>query len=605
MNWICQLKDGYMLAQVNKTTYRVIHTGYPYPDTKYTAQVAIPMMLDDLDIKLNGELSVRTMQILMEPYLSGVDISVQEMKQIITHQTLTKACIFFKTKEIIVYYIKNLKYNHCVKKVFTESYFDDNDDGFLFTNPSDDIFEKSDLIDKGSMPEYKEFDNSLKEMNVEHVGVSFYEKLVSYVEKKDRAMLNDRNIVPVGSRGMRDMSYIILERILDSLHLPSRIGNSGLYWKACMKIFGMNKLMDIDINPYSQYEGNDDRLTLFSYVLLNCKIDKSTEEHLTGLIKSYLAASIWDSRGYTKFVEDYQVREEGVVLFGREELGISRYLKGINFLYTDITDVLTRDLYGKQMKTGAGAVTGKPIEAIKLYNILGNNFTSYENRLFQFFIVYDTIFRDPKKRGMIGKYDKVGDWVSRYLPFYFENYQRRMIMGGLSFTNPTEYAVATMTMDSDSSEFILNGLVVPTLFNRLKLRDFYGRQLTDDEIIFLLVFSLCLSRHSNQRQIGEGVYLVSLGIRYIRKNTKYSSDKVSIRSDMILVLKTFLKMRLLVDAAGMNLSTANDLFCMGARTGSFLGKTLYYDRYIDRLKSNDFVMTVGTDGVSIEFEVRE
>lgn len=55
MKYICQLKDGYMLAElVPNRTYGIVHTGYPYPDTEKPSQEMLEDLRRSLDVKDGG-----------------------------------------------------------------------------------------------------------------------------------------------------------------------------------------------------------------------------------------------------------------------------------------------------------------------------------------------------------------------------------------------------------------------------------------------------------------------------------------------------------------------------------------------------------------------
>lgn len=90
MFYICQLRDGFMLAQENRGMYKVVETGYPYMDTKMPSQDMLDSLLRYLDIYASAK--VRTIQELADVLkpVFGLDksMTVDELKSILSRGTL-------------------------------------------------------------------------------------------------------------------------------------------------------------------------------------------------------------------------------------------------------------------------------------------------------------------------------------------------------------------------------------------------------------------------------------------------------------------------------------------------------------------------------------
>lgn len=67
MEFICQLRNGYMLAEDNNE-YKVVRTGYPYPDTRLSSQAMLNELVEKLQIKKTDyEITISLLADRLEP----------------------------------------------------------------------------------------------------------------------------------------------------------------------------------------------------------------------------------------------------------------------------------------------------------------------------------------------------------------------------------------------------------------------------------------------------------------------------------------------------------------------------------------------------------
>ena len=117
MEFICQLKDGYMFAQIGKDKYAAVHTGYPYPDTKQPSQVGFDELISNLGIKSNPKYTVEYLISLMTPFVSNDMLLSEETlclllqtgdPSIIAGREKSRVSVFFDCSFFTIYYIENM-----------------------------------------------------------------------------------------------------------------------------------------------------------------------------------------------------------------------------------------------------------------------------------------------------------------------------------------------------------------------------------------------------------------------------------------------------------------------------------------------------------------
>lgn len=120
MEFICQLKDGYMFAKVGKDKYAVVHTGYPYPDTIQSSQVRLSEVISDLGIKSSPKYTKYTVEYLislMTPYFGSDMLFSEEILRILLQTGDTsiiagikksRISVFFDCSFFTIYYVENM-----------------------------------------------------------------------------------------------------------------------------------------------------------------------------------------------------------------------------------------------------------------------------------------------------------------------------------------------------------------------------------------------------------------------------------------------------------------------------------------------------------------
>lgn len=116
MKFVCQLRGGYMLATQGWEKYKVIYTGYPYPDTYLSSQEMLTMMLKKLNIE--DEAKITTIAELADALASYVKeqpvFSYKSMRTFLkTGVADTKRDMgiltFFECKYFSVYFVDDVE----------------------------------------------------------------------------------------------------------------------------------------------------------------------------------------------------------------------------------------------------------------------------------------------------------------------------------------------------------------------------------------------------------------------------------------------------------------------------------------------------------------
>lgn len=629
MYYICQLKDGYMFACVDKGVYRVVNTGYPYPDTPYPADVMLRNMLKALGIStLVKKLDVVAMQSLFQPYINGEDITESKMRKILTGKTdkpaSTTSTVFFRSKTITVYYISNAKYCTGIRNIIGSIARVNNsrDDKFLellgegvfllMHSLDESKLDGLHLVKRDTLREFKQFNEGIKQYNLLEDGVEFYEEVITGFETViGKTKYFNPCFIRMNNQSYREMGRTVLGYIYDALsfswtedivNLATEVGQS-IYadYPNIKSVVAMTTTM---ISSGSTSLQNKTENYVYMKAYRHYKFSSTTEAHLDRHVRSYLSRLYYRMESsFTHMTYSYILDKETkkIVLRGSKSFNCMQDYVNRTNRFKDFIDFILqrrRDLIKYTDDT-----------RIFIGDLLGSNFTSYEQRLFQYVMVYICLFKYNEMQPMrreVG-YLVETNWVDRVMPFIYENYKRKYLLGGFSFSNSSEFMKKQMATTSAGKNRITKGLIIPDLFRDLELDNFNGRQLTDDEILFLHAFIFFFDNDMKVAEKGEGVYRVKLYKPFFsfRNSSDMKSEDtiVTIPESIKPVLKAFLKMSLLVTVTSFSISDYNSMTSDGfinldERTIS-IGELLYLDGVVNSLTDKDFKMTVGESYVSM------
>lgn len=623
MYYICQLKDGYMFACVDKGVYRVVNTGYPYPDTPYPADTMLRNMLKALGISTTVKhLDVPAMQVLLQPYANGEDIPADTLRNILTGKTdkpvSTTSAVFFRSKNIAVYYISNAKYCTCLRNIIRSGASVAEDEGNRFLElPNEAVFvlihskDESKLdglrvVKRDTLQEFKQFNEGIKAYNILRDGVDFYEEIATGFESVfGKSVMFKPCVIRMNNHTYREAGTIVLGFIYNALALSLQDGNLA----KLLSDVGRSIYKDYpDIKePISLSNSSKTSLTcktenhIYASVYRLCKFSPKTEEHLDRHVRSCLAFLYHrQTSSFNKLIDRYAVSKEvkKVVLLGNQSFDCMKDYRNSSNRYRDFVDLVLqqrRDMvrFDKEAR-------------ILVSEFLGSNFTSYEQRLFQYVVVYSCMFRysnslliDKSKAG----YSTVNNWVDRVMPFMYENYKRKYLLGGFEFNNSSDFMRKEMSTTYAGKDRIDKGIIIPDLFRDLELDNFNGRQLTDDEILFLHAFMFLFDSDVKATQKGEGLYRIKMNKSFFSYRSRVKDNIITLPQSILPVLKEFMKIDLLFLASALSIEDFNTItedgsVVLDARTIS-IGELLYVDGVLNNLSDKNFKMTVGEGYVSM------
>lgn len=624
MYYICQLKDGYMFACVDKGVYRVVNTGYPYPDTPYPADVMLRNMLKALGIStLVKKLDVVAMQSLFQPYVNGEDITENKMRKILTGKTdkpvSTTSAVFFRSRTITVYYISNAKYCTGIRNLIgsvaqvnnshDDKFLELSDEGiFLLMHSLDES--KVDglrLVKRGTLREFEQFNDGIKQHNLLKDGIDFYEEVITGFETvMGKTKYFNPCFIRMNNQSYREMGETILGYIFDALSFSWTDDFVSLATEVGQSIYADYPNIKRVMTPTLKSSRgsslqNQTENYIYMKVYRHYKLfSPTTEAHLDRHVRSclsrlyYRMASSFDRMIYS-YILDKETKK--IEMRGSKSFDCMRDYVNISNRFKDLIDLI--------LQRRQDLIKYKDDTRIFIGDLLGTNFTSYEQRLFQYVVFYTCLFKHSEitpVRREVG-YSVETNWVDRVMPFIYENYKRKYLLGGFSFSNSSEFMKKQMATTSAGENRISKGLIIPDLFRDLELDNFNGRQLTDDEILFLHAFIFFFNNDMKVAEKGAGVYRIKLYKPFFSYRNTSEDNVVTIPKSIQPVLKAFLKMSLLVTASSFSIVDYNSMTPDGninldERTIS-IGELLYSDGVLNSLTDKDFKMTIGESYVSM------
>lgn len=194
MKFICQLKDGYMLAKIGNR-YAAMYTGYPYPDTLQPSQVRLDKLVSELGIESSSKYTIEYLISVMSPYI-GTDLalSVIDMYELLTEGKVLgiisdkkpRTSIFFDCALFTIYYTENMINSAFFDQVVERGRFVGAQGSWCFVihyHKNLDTLFKPTLVDKSEIKGSKQFDKFFRQS----FGVSV-DKLAFYYNELYKAL---------------------------------------------------------------------------------------------------------------------------------------------------------------------------------------------------------------------------------------------------------------------------------------------------------------------------------------------------------------------------------------------------------------------------------
>lgn len=120
MKYICQLRDGYMLKELDNA-YLVEETGYPYQDTELPSQEMFDNLRAELGIKDDAKYTISYLADVLSPYFGVYKmLSRASLRQVIeTGSTILRDpyAVFFESKLFSVYYFEHASTSEELHKI--------------------------------------------------------------------------------------------------------------------------------------------------------------------------------------------------------------------------------------------------------------------------------------------------------------------------------------------------------------------------------------------------------------------------------------------------------------------------------------------------------
>ena len=596
MKWICQLVNGRMLAMVSKDTFQVLRTGYPYPDTEKPSAEMFCCLMIYLGIpkEKREKYDLKRLQFVLrgiEPY---TDISKEELRQLLTGEKSSipecSASIFFNSNDFCIYAIFNMQNlrSRYVRGLFRGDLLGvTKDDVFFIMIKKDERIEKEcRMVPRESVKEFELFDRCIKASNSLSWGTVEFEKLYSYFELKCTEMYtlrSERNLMGIFIPSFfNGLSY--------SFGLKRRIyaRNFDILNEVCTGLYGENFFK----NPANSRNGSDIDDEFDLYLFWNAyklNISKEMNRKLASAIKTYLYELSLTQGCAAGFISDCSVVNDAVIIDCKEDfLPITDvdYTKGyykrtVSFMFDNFN--LFDVKVGKQKQ-------------IKFRGILGSNFTSYEKRLFQFLIVCDAVDEYRFEELYQAPCTEYKDWQVRFLSCMYESFKRRFLFGEFGTSDIKDFVNANLSLRGYLSTQIL---YVPDLFKALRLDNFNGRQLSEDEIVFLLAFVFFLRNDKRMSEVEDGVYEVTLCEPFFNRDFGISDviKDTNIEKGLRKALRTYVKMNLIVDSYLIRTYDKQGRYY-------YLEDYFFKERGIDKLSDSDFNVRISKTNIKLTLKIR-
>lgn len=455
--FVSQLKKGYMLEKYDKDSFRVIKTGYPYPDTPMLSQDMVNSLITWLGI--SREVSVTELAGYFDSFydIETLNLSTDELRSIIENKSIgvlgscTGFSNFFSCQFFSIYYIDDLASSQafdCLKE-HLDLHFSD------FSNHKQGLvlhFHKSkQKVKLGLGTPAEEVDGYKKFRYVfERIALLPPEVMSSYLDtlytllptlKLTLSMLNPCSTVESFMfREVFSFEVNVLMQTFNSLYssIISILGLHTLCFKsktllvspvrtAMESIWGYNVFYDIT-EPHELAKSSFFNIGLLCS-LYSCTESQSLRNEYKGKLTDFIdrAVKVLVSTGHYRTYED-TIDGDVVVLhsphiywfYCRNKATINGFLdRGIFVLKADSEHrgLIKSDKFGVKYAENLGY-------------ILRDYVSPFENKLFQYFLMSFSVY----DRGD-GKYGHTEFSLRNVLKTFIPAFDRKVLLGGIPETD--------------------------------------------------------------------------------------------------------------------------------------------------------------------------
>lgn len=456
MKYICQLTDGYMLAQIFPLAYKVVRTGYPYPDTPLPSNV----MLEHLKKKINvsdpdDRYTIKYLIKVLTPYFESDRLLTDKMlKEIIetgilgSKSVLSKnevCSVFFDCKFFSIYYVECIENSVLMDRMKTLLEGAEPEKGWVSVyiihwHKGKNTIQLPKMMDKHIFETYDSFESLLRE----EVGVSvhdFKSQLDDLYDSLPKLNTDKVMLIPdydfeqascytcVQSKNVDSCVRGLVREIMSTIGLLRVFSSEQQYktivLKTLKEVYGYNVLIGI-------YERNNaiDKMMKWKLVMYcsiysvgNAENKKLYGAYIKDLINDLIRTLHLDFSRFNVILDEDENAEIlcSPFIYAMAESGIWQERK-YNIFQTNL--LCNRAISKKDLvKTKLGVRY-----AVNLKSLFGDEFSSYERKLLQFFV----LARFYSNLGLSIFDMKEGHTKFSYQNLYkalLKNYERLVLMG--------------------------------------------------------------------------------------------------------------------------------------------------------------------------------
>lgn len=459
--YVSQLKKGYMLRKTGIDKFRVIRTGYPYPDTPMLSQDMVNSLVSWLGI--DREVSVAELASYFDPVydVDPIGLSKDELKSVIENRgvgvlgSYTGFSIFFNCQFFSIYYIDDMENSSAVDRIrekfeLTASKGNYWKSGFILHfhkgkqdiklgvgTPAEEfdiykkflyVFEKVALLPADELRNYLDIlYSSLPDLKLSVGTLNPYSKVEYFVFKPLRSDSFDSNGLMQTFKSLYSTVASVLG--LHTLCYKSRTLTVSPVRTVLEGIWGYNVFSDLS-NTLMPQNGEMLRGEYLNISLLCCIIsctdDQSLQREYQAKLKDCVNAAVKAlvSKGY--FAIDVDVMNGNVVVL---------YSPHVYWFYSNLMDELTvLGVFVLRGKSGYRKLINSDKFGVKfaenLGYILSDYVSSFENKLFQYFLMSFNVFGINKIREGHTEFS-----LRNILKTIIPAFDRKVMLGGITETS--------------------------------------------------------------------------------------------------------------------------------------------------------------------------
>lgn len=519
MEFICQLRNGYMLAEENNE-YKIVRTGYPYPDTRLSSQEMLNELVKKLGIeKTDFEITISLLADRLQPIFdNGIVFNKKAFKKVLEDTVRNERAIkgyiysvFFSSSLFSIYYFyKSSVAMHYFKdtniKEHSSTFYKGDALVVLHFHTDKNTLKLPEPFDREKEPIFTTFDSLFEERY--SINVEKMESLLDIIEKH-RGSLTKSKILDFSSP-FEDIKGVYSEvkddAVVDKLNLKYALGSIFNYIDTALDLTELIKepspshqvLVSVikEIYGYDLIRGlfNSDFITdigKLSTLLLSCVAYYAEKDSVTRCILKTRIKSL---------VNDFiATREINVIKTHFVSVNGDTHVRTFPFVYEVFQNGNYRRIIHNVLQTSlllGGDETNKCIiedkEGLCWYDVdiskVLKGVSPYVNKLFQFCLSVDYNEFDMSSLELGHTEYSVRNVMKTMVP----NFDRLFLMG--AFNGNNTHAVFLELCNVSLFETYDRDKVVRALDDALADDDYF----TDVEKSFIMALHLFLRRMDSE-----------------------------------------------------------------------------------------------------------